>query len=165
MKSTLYMDNRQMYFCYPFLLIISLYGFKVLVEKIRERTIRWQIWAGAILVLGLAYPVYFMIHDHPYQYVYFNFLAGTKMSDIKQRFTMDGWGLSIKDGLDFITRTDGRQRILVQVYDEAERFSYYILPKSDRDRLVFTKTSPEYIIRHYYMNQLTHMHQGKKYIL
>jgi len=161
MKSNLYTDNRQMYFCYPLLLLISLYGFKVLLEKLKERTIRWQIWAGAILVLGLAYPVYFMVRYHPYQYTYFNFLAGTKMSDIKQRFTMDGWGLSVKAGLDFIARTDGRQRILVQVYD-GSKFTYNILPKSDRDRLVFTSISPEYVIRHYYNDPFDPYAPGKK---
>ena len=39
MKSNLYTDNLQMYFCYPMLLLISLYGFKVLLEKLKEKTV------------------------------------------------------------------------------------------------------------------------------
>jgi hypothetical protein len=160
-KSNLYADNRQMYFCYPLLLLISLYGCKVLLEKIKEKTIRWQIWAGALLVLGLAYPVYFMVRYHPYQYDYFNFLAGTKMSDIKKRYTLDFWGLSLKQGLEFIVKTDADQRILVQVYDGLP-YAYNILPKSDSDRLVFTNVSPEYVIRNYYNNPFDPFAPGKK---
>ena len=161
MKSNLYTDNRQMYFCYPLLLIISLYGFKVLLEKIKEKTIRWQIWACAILVLGLAYPVYFMVRYHPYQYDYFNFLAGTKMSEIKYRFTMDFWGMSLKPGLEFIVKSDANQRIRVQVYDGSP-YAYNILPKSDSDRLVFTNVFPEYVIRNYYNNPFDPYAPGKK---
>jgi cobalamin synthase len=161
MKSNLYTDNRQMYFCYPMLLLISLYGFKFLLEKIKEKTIHWQIWVGAVLVLGLAYPVYFMIHDHPHQYLYFNFLAGTKLSDIKYRYTLDGWGLSVKEGLEFIVKTDADQKIRVQVYD-GSKFSYNILPKSDSDRLYFTNIDPEYVIRNYYSDPFDPYAPGKK---
>ena len=161
MKSNLYADNRQMYFCYPMLLLISLYGFKALVEKLKERTIRWQIWAGAVLVLGLAYPVYFMVRYHPYEYDYFNFLAGTKMSEIRQRFTIDFWGLSVKQGLEYIVKTDSAQKIRVQVYD-GSIYAYKILPKADSDRLFFTNNYPEYVIRYYYNDPFDPYAPGKK---
>ena len=70
-KSTLYTNNRQMYFCYPPLLLISLYGFVKLLEFLKKRSIRWQPWIGVMLVLGLAYPVYFMVRYHPYENFYF----------------------------------------------------------------------------------------------
>ena len=160
MKSTLYVDNRQMYFCYPPLLLVSLYGFTILLEKLKERTIRWQIWAGAIVVLGLAYPVYFMVRYHPYQNVYFNFLAGPKMSVIKGRFSLDTWGLSSRKGLEFIAQTDARKRIRVRI--EGTPINYNILPLADRKRLLITDYSPEYIIWFYRYYPVDKVIPGKK---
>jgi hypothetical protein len=161
MKSTLYNDNRQMYFCYPMLLLISLYGFKVGLDKLKQISIHWQIWAGAILVLGLAYPVYFMVRNHPNEQAYFNLLAGTKMSDIEKRFTVDAWGLSVKQGLDFIVQTNADQKIRVDLLDASE-YATDILPKSDQDRLFFTNMSPEYLIWHVHINPFTTAPPGKK---
>ena len=134
MKSVLYTDNRQMYFVYPPLLLISLYGFKVLIEKIRQKSLHWQLFMAIILIAGLAYPVYFMIRYHPYQYTYFNFLAGSKMSIVKQRFGLDTWGVSVKDGLEYIARTDPSKKITVQELDNFPR-SWFVLPEADRNRI------------------------------
>jgi len=134
MKSNLYTDNRQMYFVYPPLLLISLCGFKVLIDKIRQKTLRWQLWAAILLIAGLAYPVYFMIRYHPYQATYFNFLAGSKMSIIKDRFILDAWGLSVKDGLEYIAKTDPAQKITVLILGNF-RGGWLLLPEPDRQRL------------------------------
>lgn len=151
MKSTLYTNNRQMYFCYPPLLLISLYGFKLLLERLKAITIRWQIWAGVILVLGLAYPVYFMVINHPYQNVYFNFLAGANLSEIKNRFSMDGGGAAVKAGLEYILQTDHDKIITVDLYDGSP-YGYLILPRESRKRLVIASESAKYVIRTYYKN-------------
>jgi hypothetical protein len=149
MKSIIYTDNRQMYFVYPALLLISLYGFISLLDKIRQKTHFWRLWTAIILIVGLAYPVYFMIRYHPYQYTYFNFLAGSKMSIIKERFGLDTWGVSTLDGLKYIARTDSGQKINVRVLD------FYggkmLLPLSDRQRLIITDSQPaDYTITTYY---------------
>ena len=151
MKSTLYTNNRQMYFCYPPLLLISLYGFKVLVERFKLITIRWQIWAGAILVLGLAYPVYFMVRYHPYQNVYFNFLAGANFSEIKNRFTMDGGDSAVKAGLEFILQTDQDKKISISIYDGSP-YAYLNVPEKYWNHLIINGESPKYVIRTYYKN-------------
>jgi hypothetical protein len=153
MKSILYNDNRQMYFCYPMLLLISLYGFKVGLDKLKQKSMHWQIWAAAVVVVGLAYPVYFMARYHPDEQAYFNVLAGTKMSDIEKSFTVDPWGLSLKQGLDFIVQTDAGHKIRIQLDDFSE-YATLILPKSDNDRLFFTKTSPEYVIWHVHISPI-----------
>jgi hypothetical protein len=150
MKSTLYNGSRQLYFVYPALLLVSLYGFKVLIDKIRQKTLRWQLWTIIILIAGLVYPVYFMIRYHPYEFVYFNFLAGPSMSAVKENYELDGWGLSVRDGLEFILQTDGSNRIYVTLSD-GQRQGYYILPLSDRGRLRINSNagSLNYIITTY----------------
>jgi hypothetical protein len=149
MRSVIYTDNRQMYFIYPPLLLFSLFGFKVLTDKIRQKTLYWQWVTAIILVAGLAYPVYFMVRYHPYQNTYFNFLAGSKMSVIKERFALDAWGLSVKNGLEYIARTDPAKTIKVQVIGGYNK-SWMVLDKSDRKKMnVTTFNPPNYIIETY----------------
>jgi hypothetical protein len=154
-KSTLYTNNRQMYFCYPPLLLISLFGFVRLVEFLKKRSIRWQVWVGVVLVLGLAYPVYFMVRYHPYENFYFNSLAGSEMSIIKQRFTLDAWGMTAKDALEYILETDHAKNITINFLDGTPR-SIFLLPESEQARLhINTASKPMYLINeyHYYPNK------------
>jgi hypothetical protein len=150
MKSTLYNSNRQMYFVYPALLLISLYGFKFIIDKIRPKIFRWQLWTGIFLVAGLAYPVYFMIRYHPYEYVYFNFLAGPSMSVVKENYELDGWGVSVRDGLEYILNTDSSSRIGVSLFDGQPQ-GYYMLPRADQGRLRINSDTeiPTYILTTY----------------
>jgi len=157
MKSTLYNGNRQLYFVYPALLLVALYGFKFLLDKIRQKNLHWQPVMAILLVTGLAYPVYFMVRYHPYEYVYFNYLAGSKMSIIKDRFGFDAWGVSVMDGLKYIARSDPRSKIYIARTDPSnnnnagtqgtKNLGWYVLPPSDRHRLIFTNDQPpDYII-------------------
>jgi hypothetical protein len=162
-KSTLYTNNRQMYFCYPPLLLISLYGFVKLVEYLKKRTIRWQVWVGVVLVLGLAYPVYFMVRYHPYENFYFNALAGSEMSIIKQRFTLDAWGMTAKDGLEYILATDPSKDITINFLDGVPR-SILMLPESDQNRLhINTADKPMYLINEYHYFPIKEVPGGSVY--
>jgi hypothetical protein len=102
-----------------------------------------------------------MVRYHPNEQAYFNVLAGTKMSDIEKSYTVDPWGLSLKQGLDFIVHTDGSQKIRVSLYAATE-YAWDILPKSDSDRLFFTDKSPEYIIWHVHISPFGENPPGKK---
>lgn len=141
MKSVIYSDNRQMYFCYPALLLISLYGFNFLIEKLKKINLHWQAWASVILILGLAYPAYYLVQYHTREDVFFNFLAGPKMSVIATRFTMDRWGLAAKDALEYILATDPDPHIQIRA-DSGIVQSLKILPESQRERLKIINTGP-----------------------
>jgi len=148
MKSVIYSDNRQMYFCYPALLLISLYGFKFLIEELRKINQHWQAWSSVILILGLAYPFYFMVHYHTREDVFFNFLAGPRLSVIATRFTMDRWGLAGKDALEYILATDPDPHIQIAATSGIVQ-SLKILPKSQRERLKIKDMGPaEFYITH-----------------
>jgi hypothetical protein len=150
LKSVIYSDNRQMYFCYPALLLISLYGFKALVDRIRQKPLHWQALTAAILIIGLAYPVYYMARWHTHENVYFNFLAGPNLSVVSTRFTMDRWGLAGKDALEYILAHDPAPNIKIQATSGIVR-SYLILPKQQRDRITLLKSKAQtykYFITH-----------------
>jgi hypothetical protein len=146
MKSTLYNGDRQLFFVYPGLLLVALFGFQFLIEKIRQKTLHWRSVAAILLIASLASPLYFMVRYHPYEYLYFNFLAGSKMSIIKDRFGFDAWGVSIMDGLKYIARTDPGKHISVSV-PGAFNSGWYLLSPTDRDRLnLTTDLPPDYVI-------------------
>jgi hypothetical protein len=138
-----------MYFIYPPLLLFSLFGFRALSEFIGQKALHWQWVTAIILIAGLAYPLYFMVLYHPYEYTYFNILAGSRMSIIKQRFGLDTWGVSVKNGMEYIARTDPAKSIGVRVVGGYNK-SWMLLDKHDRKRLVVSNViSPDYIIETY----------------
>ena len=79
-----------------------------------------------------------MVRYHPYQNVYFNFLAGSKMSIIKGRYAVDGWGLAVKQGLEYIAQSNPDQKVRVRV--DGLSSNILILLKADREWLLITKT-------------------------
>ncbi len=146
LKSIIYSDNRQMYFCYPALLLVSIYGLQFLIARIREINPHWQTWTAIILVLGLAYPVYFMVQYHTRENVFFNFLAGPRMSVIATRFTMDRWALSSKNALEYILDTDPDRTIRIRA-DSGVYQSNLILSELQRSRLeLFEKGAAKYFM-------------------
>jgi len=52
--------------------------------------------AIALLLFGIALPVIEMVRLHPYQYTYFNHLAGS-VPAARNRYMLDYWGLSFKE--------------------------------------------------------------------
>ncbi len=55
--------------------------------------------AAAIFVAGLSIPVYGMVALHPYEYVYYNALAGG-VRGAEGRYMLDYWGLAFKQAAD-----------------------------------------------------------------
>jgi hypothetical protein len=60
---------------------------------------RWSRWAAiagaAIFLVGVGGAAAAMVRLHPYEYTYFNWLAGG-MAHARDRFMLDYWGLSFK---------------------------------------------------------------------
>ncbi|MBD0255220.1 MAG: glycosyltransferase family 39 protein [Cytophagales bacterium] len=113
MHSVLYDGWRQMYFLYGSFLLVALRGLHALREALRTRAGRPAVATAAVAglaVLLLTPTLYWMVKNHPYQHVYFNALAGR---NIETRFERDYWGLSYRQALDYIFRTDGRSNLLI----------------------------------------------------
>ena len=96
-NSTLLDGWRHLYFVYPSFLLLSLYGFKQITRIFKKKN--FHNYFILLVILTLAINVVNMIKIHPYQNVYFNFLAGKK---IENKFEVDYWALSNKQALEFI---------------------------------------------------------------
>jgi hypothetical protein len=149
MKSVLYDGWRQLYFIYPFFVVIASFAFFMLasVKKIR---------IPLFLVCGLFFThiIILMFRTHPNQNLYFNFLAG---GNLKNRWEFDYWGLSNTYALKDILSDDGRSHITIasissSVLDRA----CILLDPNDRARVKITSINegPDYIFNNY--RQLDH---------
>lgn len=112
LNSALYDGWRHIYFIYaPFLLIAMTGVARVLglIEEARSgRERRAAFFIAAVIVLCLISTSYQMIRYHPFQHVYFNILAG---DNVDQKFELDYWGLSFRQGLEYIIKNDKRPAI------------------------------------------------------
>jgi hypothetical protein len=115
--SVLYDSWRQMFFVYPAIVLISVYGLKVVFAGFFRlvASAGWlRLTVGCILLVGLAEPIWFIAHYHPHENVYFNVLAGNPTS-LRERFELDYWGLSYKQAIDYILAHDPRSVIKIAV--------------------------------------------------
>jgi hypothetical protein len=156
LRSTLYDGWRHLYFVYPPMLYVAVLGFAALAEGARRLTQRFRP-ALPVFLVGCAVPLlataWAMVRDHPYQNIYFNYLAGPDMQTIKGRFEMDYWGLSCREGLERLLAADPSPEITV--YADGECAPPWdivlILTPEQRARLRYVDRPEEakYLLSHY----------------
>ena len=127
LRPIVYDDWRHMYFLQPYFVAIAVTGISgLLARKNLKKTIK------AVVILMLLHGVIILVRYHPYQNVYFNPLAG---GDIEKTFELDYWGLSFKEGLEFVLRTEPQNQIRVAVSDFPGRVNHMFLDPSQRQRI------------------------------
>ncbi|SFQ27442.1 hypothetical protein [Hymenobacter arizonensis] len=103
--SVLYDGWRHLYFVYPALLLLAVRGAQGLWQA--RHLYRWGrplAVGAAVLAAGeMVFTVRGMVQAHPQQQVYFSFLPGPAVA---QLFERDYWGLSYREGLEWIAQHD-----------------------------------------------------------
>lgn len=130
--SVLYNGWRHFYFIYPFFLFLAVDGLWSMVKRFKIREAHFFL-LSAIVAAGITLQ---MARLHPYQGIYFNFLAGP---NVEERYEFDYWGLSYFEGLKHVLANDNSPSISVCVAETAGVFSPYLLPESSRKRLNLVK--------------------------
>ncbi len=139
LHSVVYDSWRHLYFIYPSFLLVSLYGFQKIQELISTKRIA-KISLYGILFVSLINTSFATIRLHPFENVYFNSFAGKDMENIKKKFELDYWGLSYKDGLNYILDHDTTSVIKVYPDNFSGQVNLYIFPKERRKRIFFTES-------------------------
>lgn len=150
--STLYGGWRHLCFIYSAFLMIGIKGFAWLLstslQNAENHTTRGNLLASVALGGLLVYQAYillWMTQNHPYQFVYFNLLAG---SDVSRSFDRDYWGVSAKAGLDYIVNNDNRKHIKVAGAHVANNVR--ILEENDRARIrAVSQADADYFVETY----------------
>ena len=145
LHSAIYDGWRHLYFIYPAFVLLAGQGLRALWRAWGRWRNTGAVWparaAGALLAalaLGTGQVVGRMVADHPFQYAYFSFLPGRV---IEQNFERDYWGLSVKQGLEWVLAHDARPDLTVSM-DERTALTLAInlkmLPPAARARLRIT---------------------------
>jgi hypothetical protein len=88
LKSNVYNGWRHLYYIYSGFLLLAVWGLQLLLST----QIKWVRIASILcLAAQLGCVAVWMISNHPYQYVYYNVLAG---SHPEERFELDYWNTS-----------------------------------------------------------------------
>lgn len=137
LNSVVYDDFRQLYFIYPAFILIALMGVEFTINWAKNFK-KWRMVilgsVGAVTVINIAAALFFMIHNHPYQNLYFNILAGG-MKNAKQNFDLDYWGLTFREGLEYIAKNDPSLDIPV-FFSHGHQDNIAILKDEDRKRFI-----------------------------
>jgi hypothetical protein len=139
--SALYDGWRHMYFIYaPFMLIAMTGAAWILrlikkVHSVRERSA--ALFVAVVIVFCVMSTAYQMVRYHPFQNVYFSALAG---SNAGQAFELDYWGLSFRQALEYIVKSDARPVIGLTANTIIPMINNSVfLEKKDRGRMRLAK--------------------------
>jgi hypothetical protein len=130
LKSPVYDAWRHVFFIYPAFIMIVLYGLQYIYIRIK-----WKMVFMLSLTLIIGLHLFQLIRLHPYQNVYFNFLAGKDMKDIKKNFELDYYGVASKQGLEYILKNDTSRTLNICAEQYPQRLNIMYLPEEQRNRI------------------------------
>jgi len=144
-NSVLYDSWRHLFFVYPPLVMLALYG----LSKIETHRARYLVIP--VLIVTFAASLAFMISNHPHQHVYFNALLSTKEeNNVRHQFEMDYWGVSYLFAIEEVLRVDKSEQIPMKFSTRAGKFTVAnMLSEKDQRRIIITEDHPKYFITGY----------------
>jgi Dolichyl-phosphate-mannose-protein mannosyltransferase len=136
-KAILYDGWRHLFFIYPYFLLIAVRGTWELYQALPAVRPGISKPVKACLILILTFHVAFitvkMIRMHPFQHVYFNALVNKQ--HMEQKFDLDYWGLSYRQALEFLLKTDKSPLIKYNANNFPGRLNKEIMPDQERSRV------------------------------
>jgi hypothetical protein len=110
-RPALYNGIRHFVFVVPPMAVLGGVAFAWIMNKLGNNHRAWQPVVLSVFVFGLLLSLGEMIRLHPYQYTYFNHIAGT-VRGADDRFMLDYWGLAFKQASDGLReQLDERQEV------------------------------------------------------
>jgi len=138
---------RHLYFIYPSIIMISLYGFYCL--KLLFKNKFFINFVYSLIIMNFIYIGYWNYKFHPHQYVYFNIFFKDKFHN---NFDMDYWGISNRESLEFIINNNTNYPIKIGTKSFASlEMSALMLNERDKGKIdiVHDLKKAEYIITNY----------------
>ena len=83
--------------------------------------------------------------------VYFNRIAGTNAGEVGFNYEQDYWGLSYRNGLEYVAHIDSNNQTIVQVSNFAGMANWFILDSVSRQKIIVTEadSNADYFISNY----------------
>lgn len=102
---------RQLLFVFPPFVVLSAIGLWYIFKRIRLQRIKLAI-ATSVFGMLLAGPTYFIIKNYPYQYIYFNILAGGTYGAYGE-YELDYYFTSFKKAYQYIDENLGEKPAII----------------------------------------------------
>jgi len=132
LHSVLYDGWRQMYFVYPPFIILAIYG----LNKLKAFPF-WNKISLTIISIGILYTLGFHIQNRYLQHTYFNAIISSQDPDFaRKNFEVDYWGVSYKQGLEYILMNDTAYSIKISVANFPGYLNESMLSTEQDDRIV-----------------------------
>ena len=151
--SNLYNGWRHMFFIYPCFIIFALIGINFIFKNIKNIKLYYLI--QLIVIFSLLNTSYWMMKNHPHQYVYFNRYFSPNAD---KNFELDFIGASYNQNLKYLIKNEKKDKYYIYNSSETELW-YPLFSLTDEDRLKFIETSKEnaeYWITNYHFDKNTY---------
>ena len=137
----IYNSWRHCYFFYATLIYLACVGIQSVWRWQWKHPFTKQVKQGFV-GLAASFPllanVFWIVQNHPYQFVYF----APAVREYAGYFSGDYWGVAGRDLLTFIIESDDRPQIMIDhEYTNAGSINRGLLAQSDRDRLDLVESS------------------------
>ena len=143
---------RHLYFIYPYFVIFCLIAINLIMDFLKKNSL--SLYFNYLIIIILVINLSWIIKNHPFQYSYFNILAG---KNLNQKFDIDYWGLSFKQNLEYILDNDERKKITI-VSNSINKPIHFknSLSKINRKRFIFDQKNPnpDYIITNFFLDDI-----------
>tara|TARA_B100000029_G_scaffold249661_2_gene246590 strand:- start:2679 stop:4307 length:1629 start_codon:yes stop_codon:yes gene_type:complete len=146
-KSLGYDGWRHLYFIYPSMIIIFLYGFYRLRLLFTNTYIK--LFFSSLIIINLFYLIIWNYKYHPHQNVYFNFFSKQKFHN---NFEKDYWGLSNKASLEYIiNNSSSYPSVVTTISFSSLEMSSLILDENEKNKISITHNidEAEFIVTNY----------------
>jgi hypothetical protein len=135
MQPVVYNGWRHYYFLYGFIIIWAVLGYKRLFDFAKKNV---KIIAAALMALQICSICVIIAISHPFQFTYYNFLAGVNPED---NYEMDYWGVSGKETLiEFIDKKYEGEPLKIAGFEQNARSilnrSIFVLPDEYSQKVV-----------------------------
>lgn len=132
LKSVLYDSWRQMFFIYPPFIILILHSISSI------KAFSKPIYYGTIglLFFSISTSLFFIQKNQPLEHTYFNeFISAKGKNFATKNFDNDYWGLSYKNGLEHILKSDSSKNINISVQNMPGYLNEDMLNASQEERV------------------------------
>jgi len=147
--STLYDGWRHFYFLWPAMVYFAIYGLRSFIDHLDLCREKWNYKITKLLLLliigvSILANIQTIVRYHPHQYCYFNAIA----PDPSENFELDYWGLSYRDALENLVKSDSSDTLAIRVLNLPGYLNAFMLKPVDRQRVWYDSTLREnYSIR------------------
>jgi hypothetical protein len=143
-----------MYFIYPAFLLIGLIGlndlFRLILlikERLKKKIVITLIYL--VIIISLSTTMHFLISMHPFQYIYFNQIAG---NDPLRKFDGDYYGLSYYPALKSLLKTYPNDTLKIYVTNSTGILNQINFKSQDISRIKYVDKMEDayFLITTYY---------------